>query len=326
MFRYSLVLLVGLSAAGTASASWADAMFDGLSRDFGSVPRGPLVTHPFRFVNNTGRTVHIAGIRVSCGCTSARALNDRVAPGQESAILAQMDTRRFFGPKNVTIYVTFDQPGWEEVRLWVQANSRDDVSMQPETLSFGRIKRGSAPASSISVSLLGDPNWQILGATCESNYVQPSYQLVRRDGGGVAYQLSARLRPDAPPGKWYTDLWLSTNNPAMPRVRVPLTVEIEAALTISPDSILMGQVKAGTEAERKVIIRGIEPFRVTGVQGADGQFKVRDSSAESKTVHVLTVTLRPTQSGELNRTLRILTDLHGDDNKVDLTARALVVP
>jgi hypothetical protein len=300
-------------------------MFDGLSRDFGSVPRGPIVSHPFRFVNNSGAPVHIINVRVSCGCTSARALHEYVAPGQESAILAQMDTRRFLGTKNVTIYVTFDQPHFEEVRLWVQANSRDDVSILPDTLAFGRIKRGAAPATAVTISLYGDPSWQIQGATCESNYVQPTYKLVRRQGGEVAYQLGARLRPDAPPGRWYTDVWLTTTNPSMPRVRVPLTVEIEAALTVSPGSVVLGRVKAGAEAERKVIVRGMEPFKITGISGTDAQLKVRDSSSESKTVHVLTITLRPRQPGEINRTVRVVTDLRGENN-IEFTAQAHVVP
>jgi hypothetical protein len=325
MFRYSLVLLAGLCAAGSASASWADAMFDGLSRDFGTVPRGPIVSHPFRFVNNTGSPVHVTSVRVSCGCVSARALHDVVAPGQESAILAQMDTRRFLAAKSVTIFVQFDQPGWEEVRLWVQANSRDDVSVLPDTLTFGRIKRGTSPSAAVTISLLGDANWQVLGATCESNYVQPVCKMVRRQNGEVAYQLNAKLRGDAPPGKWYTDVWLTTNNPAMPRVRVPLTVEIEASLTVNPGAVALGRVKANTEVERKIIVRGVQPFRITGVLGTDGQLKVRDSSTGSKTVHVLTVSLRPTRPGELSRTLRVVTDLRGE-NQIDFVTQATVVP
>src|SRR5262245_34254592 len=120
MLRYSLVVLLGLCVGGRASASWADALFDELSRDFGSVPRGPTLTHPFRLVNKTGARVHIASVRVSCGCTSAQALQQDLAPGQETAILVHMDTRRFTNTKNVTIFVTFDQPRFEEVRLWVQ--------------------------------------------------------------------------------------------------------------------------------------------------------------------------------------------------------------
>src|SRR5215212_1111310 len=71
MFRYSFAILLGLCAAGTARASWADGLFDELSRDFGSVPRGPTLQHPFRLVNKTNQHVHIASVRVSCGCTSA---------------------------------------------------------------------------------------------------------------------------------------------------------------------------------------------------------------------------------------------------------------
>jgi hypothetical protein len=325
MMRYSLVLLAGLAAATVASASWADSMFDGLSRDFGSVPRGPVVSHYFRFVNNTGRPVHVYHVRVSCGCTSARALHEWIAPGQESAILAQMDTRRFLGPKTVTIYVLFDQPSFEEVRLWVAANSRDDVVMTPETLAFGRIKRGSAPTASLTVSLLGDPNWQVLGISCESNYVQPAFQLLRRQGLESVYQVTARLRPDAPPGRWYTDVWLSTNNPTMPRVRVPLTVEIEASLTVSPAVVAFGTMKTGTEAERKVIIRGVEPFRIVRILGTDSQLQVRDSSSTSKSVHVLTVTFRPRQPGDWSRNLRVLTDLK-EENSIDFSAQAHVVP
>jgi hypothetical protein len=325
MFRYSIILVAGMSAVSTASASWADSMFDGLSRDFGSVPRGPVVSHPFRFVNNTGKPVHVANVRVSCGCTSARALHEWVAPGQESAIVAQMDTRRFWGTKNVTIYVTFDHPNFEEVRLWVQANGRDDVSVAPDTLAFGRIRRGAAPTANVTVSLLGDSAWQVQDASCESNYVQPTIKLLRREGLESTYQVSAHLRADAPPGRWYTDVWLTTNNPTMPRVRVPLTVEIEAALTVSPSGVVLGKVKAGAETERKVIVRGVQPFRITRVLGTDGQLKVRDSTPESKTVHVLTVTLRPTRAGQVNRTLKVMTDLQGD-NHVEFTAQALVTP
>ena len=41
-----------------------------------------------------------------------------------------MDTTRFLGVKSVTIYVQFDQPNYQEVRLWVRANGRDDVMMK----------------------------------------------------------------------------------------------------------------------------------------------------------------------------------------------------
>jgi len=325
MFRYSLVCVISLFAAVPAFASWADGLFEEHHRDFGSVPRGPTLTHPFRVVNNTGRQVHIAGCRVSCGCTSARALQYDLAPGQETVILAEMDTRRFIGSKTVTIFVTFDQPGWEEVHLWVTANSRDDVTVIPDSLAMGRVRRSTSPAASTTITFLGDPNWQITTVASESNYIQPVCKMVRRQGYEVAYELTARLRPDTPVGKWYSDIWLTTNNPASPRVRVPLTVDIEPAVTISPSAVSLGDIKAGSDGERKVIVRGIQPFRITNVKGTDKQIAVKDNAAEAKTVHVLTVTIHGSKPGEVNRTFHVITDVQGEDN-LEFTAQGRIVP
>jgi hypothetical protein len=325
MLRYSLGLMVGLWAAGLASASWADAMFDDLSRDFGSVPRGPTLTHTFRLTNKTAQPLHVASVRVSCGCVTAWASQNDLAPGQAGSIQAQMDTRRFSGIKTVTIYVQFDRPQWDEVRLTVQANGRDDVTINPETLAFGQIKRGTSPVSAITISFLGHPNWQIQEAQCDSNYVRPTFQETRRDAADVTYQISAKLRPDVPVGKWYADVWLKTNNPSTPRVRVPLTVEVESALSVSPTVANLGQVKAGTAAERRIIVRGIKPFKITSVKGADGEISVQDSSSDSKAVHVLTVKLKAEKPGELNRTLQVVTDLK-DEGEVEFQAVATVMP
>jgi Protein of unknown function (DUF1573) len=325
MLRFSLGCLFLLALAGQARANWADAMFDELSRDFGSVPHGQTLVHPFRLVNNTSTTVRISSIRVSCGCTSARALTSVLAPGQETAVVATMDTRRFYNTKNVTIFVTFDKPHHDEVRLWVQANSRDDVSFSSDGISFGRIKRGGATVGRITVTLLGDAKTQVMEAKSESNYVQPALREISRAAGEVIYEVSANVRPDTPPGKWYTDIWLKTSNPNMPRLRVPVTIEIEAALSVNPNTVTLGQVKAGAELDRKVILRGVTPFRITGITGTDTQIRVIENNSESKTVHVLTVTLSPMEAGQLTRMIRIHTDLpNGGD--IEFNAQAEVLP
>jgi hypothetical protein len=326
MFRHCLVFLIGMWAAGPAlAATWADALFDRPFRDFGSVPRGPTLTNLFHLTNHTAVTVHIASVRVSCGCVTATALKTDLEPGEETAILAEMDSRRFYGSKTVTIYVQFDRPRWEEVRLSVQANSRDDVTLTPEALAFGPVRYGSTPAASVSVAFLGNGDWRIDDARCDSNYVITTVQERRRDYSEVAYQVTARLRVDTPIGNWYTDVWLTTNNPMTPRVRVPLTVEIQSALSVSPPVALLGQVKAGTEAERKIIVRGAVPFRITAVRGSDGQVTVQDTTKASKPVHVLTVRVKSDKPGDLERTIRVQTDLK-DNNAIEFRATGQIVP
>jgi hypothetical protein len=338
MLRSSLLLAALLGGTGQALAStWAEAMFDEVSCNFGTVPRGPLLTHPFRVVNRTKETVHISSVRVSCGCTAARALQTTLAPGQETAILAQMDTRRFFGTKGVTIYVQFDQPGFEEVRLWIEAISRDDLAFSPDSLAFGLTKKGAAPSAGMELSFLGNDQWQIVKAKCESNYIQPAFKEIRRNLGEVTYEISARVRPDTPVGRWFTDVWLSTNDPAMPRLRVPLTVEVvdpapakalpskvEEKKTGQP-TVALGLVKAGVETERKIILRGSRPFKVTDISGTDSQVRVHDSKDESRMVHVLTVTIKPEAPGQLDYSIRIRTDLT-TGGEIEFTTRAEVIP
>jgi hypothetical protein len=230
MVRHSLVLLVGLCLSGPARAgTWADSLFDELGKDFGSVPRGPTLTHPFHLTNKTNQVVTIGNVRVSCGCTTVYALKSRLNPGESTALVAHMDTSRFIGSRTVTIFVRFDEPQFEEVRLWVRAHSRDDLFVTPENFAFGKVKQDSSPSASVTVLFQGDGQAQITSASCESSYIQPKVRELRRQVGEVAYEVTATLRPGCPPGHWYTEVWLQTGNSGLPAIRVPLDVQIEAA-------------------------------------------------------------------------------------------------
>ncbi|MFL5245826.1 MAG: DUF1573 domain-containing protein [Gemmataceae bacterium] len=327
MSRYSVFLAVFLySGATAAAASWADATFDELTKDFGSVSRGPTLSHPFRIKNNTKSDITISSVRVSCGvCSSAGVLKSTLRPGEETAVVGRMDTTRFTGLKVITIFVTFSEPQWEEVRLVMQANSRDDLVVSPDMLAFGQVKHGSKPVSKIRVSFLGNSRFEIQEVQSESNYIRAAVKETRRDATEVSYELTAKVRGDAPVGKWYTDVWLKTNSPSAPKVRVPLTVEIEAALTISPAQLNLGQIALEAEVERKVIVRGAKAFKITEIKGTDETLSVTHSTTDSKPIHVLTVKLKGTQPGDVNRKLMVITDLK-EDGKVELHARGKVMP
>jgi hypothetical protein len=326
MFRYSLVLVAGFWVAGSAgAATWADGLFDGLSKDFGSVPRGPTLTHHFRVVNKTRQPVSIFNVRVSCGCVTASALKTYLNPGEETAILAKMDTSRFTGPKTVTVYVQFDKPNFEEVRLWVQANGRNDFALSPDTLGFGQVKRGVTPTASVNVTFYGHTGAKIVSARGESNYIRPIFSELKRTDFEVVYKVSVKLRRDTPVGKWYTDVWLKTSIPSLPQVRVPLTVDVESPLTVSPALLSLGQVKVSSENQRRVIVRGVKPFKIKTVKGSDDGVDVKPLSNEAREVHVLTIKLKPGKAGVLNRTLRVITDLK-EDNEIDFKVNAVVEP
>jgi len=213
-----------------AWADFPDGVLNEKVCDFGVVPRGQQLVHYFRLVNNTQQPMHIYNVRVSCGCTTARALATTIAPGQESAIWAHMDSRRFLGHKAVTIYVNFDQPRYEEARLVVQAYSRDDIVFSTDTVNFGKVHQGDARAASMNITFYNGQA-QATEATAESSFLQPTLTEVKRTPTETTYQVTTKLRPDTPAGVWFTDVWVKTNVTGAPKLRVPVMVEVE---TVQP--------------------------------------------------------------------------------------------
>jgi Protein of unknown function (DUF1573)/HEAT repeats len=252
-------------------AGWAEGLFEELTFDFGAVPRGQQLTHSFRVVNNTKNSVLIRSVRPSgCSSVSARALKYTLAPAEETAIIAHMDSRRFIGVKPVAIYVTLDSPvldRLEYVRLTVQANSKNELAFIPESLDFKKIKHGSTPTSQMTVTFMGSPKIALTDVKSDSNFIQPKVQELRREGGEVIYQVSATARADMPEGKWHTDVWLTTNDASMPKVRVPVTVEVEPGAktprTVEPVPEVMAS--APKAAQRRVRVEIDPAARVTSL-------------------------------------------------------------
>lgn len=320
MFRQSMALaaLLGFATLGRAGA---EAYFDERVHDFGATPKGPQLVHYFRFTNSGKETLTISGVRVSCGCVTASAPVTQVKPGESSYITASMDSRRFTGAKSVTVFVQFTSPRFEEISLEVRANGRDDFSMSPESIAFGTIRKGKGGAASVQVTLQTDPNWEVKDAKAESNYVKPTVKLVKRNGAQVTYEISADLRNDLPVGKWYTDIWISTSNPNLSKVRIPLTVDVNAPVIVTPGALLLGDVKVGESVERNVIVKGEKPFKIKAVQGTDTQVDVTGAGTEAKLIHMLKVVVNVSQAGELSRELSIVAD-DGEETNVALPVRA----
>jgi hypothetical protein len=323
-------MLAVATAGWLALPGWGavtpESLFDELSKDFGSVPRGPMLTHYFRLSNTTGQPLKVSSVRVSCGCVTATVMQGELRAGESTVVMAQMDSRRFSGPKSVTIYVQFERPFNAEVRLVVSANGRDDVALTPESFVFGVVQRGKDANATVKVSFHGDPQFQVTEASCDSNYVQPAVKEVSRDTAGVTYAVTAQMRPDVPVGKWFTDVWLKTSNAGSPRIRIPLTVEIEPALVATPTNLQWDQPLAvGGNAERKIILKGVKPFRIIDVKGTDGELAVVPQESAAKQIHIVTFMLKPESQGEFHRTLRIVTDLP-EDNEIEFQARAKVQP
>lgn len=320
--EFCFAILLGMTLSGVSHAQTNSSIFPETMKDFGVVPRGPMLKHYFTVKNTTGQNLQLGSVRVSCGCVTANLTSQNLAPGQSAALYATMDTRRFLGDKLVTIYVQVLSPSFEELSLQVKAYSRSDVQISPDTLNFGRVQRGKPNGGKVTVSFYGNPGWQITQATCPSNYVTPKVTQVKATAAEVAYEIEAELRADIPVGRWFTDITLQTNQESVPRLRVPVSVEVTSVVVAQPTELRWPTAKVGEPAETRVILRAAEPFKIVRVEGAQGPLAVEGVDDEAKAIHVLTFRYTATEAGQFQGTLKVVTDVK-DEPEVVLPASVL---
>lgn len=305
----ALLVFLLFPTGKTAAGTWADGLFDELNKDFGSVPRGALLQHNFRVVNNTKDVVGISGIRSSCGCTTAHITKRYLQPGEEVPVQIRMDSGRFRGPKTVTLYVRIDRPEVQEVRIWVKANSRDDIGITPDVLDFKQVQSGQGAFGKVAVRFFGMPQAEITECQPASGYLDAKVVEEKRTELETVFSLEVNLKKMAPVGRWYSDIWLTTNQSGTPRIRVPVRMEVVSNLVASPASVEFGPVEKGKEIERKVVIRGANPFRILKVETGNDLVKTRFSSDLSKTTHVVTFTIKNEKNTPLEGNIQVSTDL-----------------
>jgi hypothetical protein len=323
-----MFVLGGLACRPAQAQEWANKMFEIRRHDFGTVVRGGKAEFEFRLKNIYVEDVHISGLRVSCGCTSVsmKDNHDLLKTYQEGAVLAHINSDRFFGQRGATITVTLDRPFPAEVQLQVSAYIRTDVAINPGSVQFGSVDQGAGVTSLVNINYMGNTDLQILGIKSGSPYLTGQAVQTGRSPGQASFQLSVQLRPDAPAGYLQDHLILQTNDPQNPQI--PLLVEgrVLSAIAVSPDWLLMGIVQPGKTVTKPVVVQGKKPFTIKRITPDGGGFTF-DLSAERepKQLHVIPVTfVAGDQPDRITRTLQIETDLPG--GAVTLTAQVVVAP
>ena len=205
------------------SAAEAEKMFpDGLTFDFGAVPRRTRALHWFPVVNTSNSPLEITSVTsVSGGAHAYLGSSPFLAPGARGSVAVFLDSREFRGPKLMTHLVTLDNGKTGKVKLTVRADSRDDVSLS-EDLHFGTIKPGETATMHINVTFSGHPKLQVTDLKCMGKFVQVKLRELTRNATETVYQLHTTVSADQQFMAYYYNLQLFTNDPEIPSVLVPL--------------------------------------------------------------------------------------------------------
>ena len=292
----------------TASAQqWAREMFSEHQHDFGTVARGAKAEYVFTFKNLYKETVHVAGVRASCGCATPRILTDTVKSLETGRILVTFNTLSFLGRRSATITVTFDRPYFAEVRLKITGYVRRDVVCDPGKVDFGTVKQGESATKVLKVRYAGRSDWKITDVRSPYEHLEVRLKEMARTGGFVTYEMQVRLRPDAQPGWIDSYLDIITDDTHLGAMRLDVRGRVLSPIDV-PSHLLLGTVAPGESITKNLVLRCTAPCRITDIACDDERFTF-DYAKKPRKVHVIRVRFAAgTTPGAVSVPLRITTD------------------
>jgi hypothetical protein len=311
-FRITTALCLALPlfvlTASAESSDWANRAFNNRHHNFGTVARAAKVEHVFEFTNPFNQTLHVSGVRASCGCTTPIVLTQSVKPGEKGQIMARFNTRSFLGQRGATLTVVFDRPRYGEAQLRVDGYVRKDVVCNPGEIAFGTVAAGKTAVKRVDIQYSGQPNWKILGAESPIPGLDLTVEETSRQGGRVGYVLTATYTPNSKAGYLQGDIQLKTSDSGRGSVPLQFSGKVVEPISASPSPMLLGSLPPNTTLEKKLILRGEEPFRVVSVQSNDDRVQC-DFDDQAKKLHIIPVRLASGSSSQpIDCLLEITTD------------------
>ncbi len=330
--RISILLaLMGLLLAANScpAEEWVAKLFSEDDHDFGTVARGADVVYRFEAKNVYKQDVRLVSVRSSCGCTSAAIEGDVLKTGEVGYVVATFNTRTFTGQHGATLTVTVS---WVddgitrrgETQLRVHGYIRGDVVFKPGGINFADVAQGDVAEQQVRVTYAGRSDWRIVDVRGVATDIEAELTETRRQTGNVSYDLLIRLEDTAPAGYFNERLVLVTNDGQNPRIPLDCSGRVVSPISISPESLLLGEVVQGEQVSKKVLVRGKQPFSITSIACDQDcfQFKTDDQSSAR---HIVEVTFDAQDVGDVKQSIDIVTDL-GEQYRATLTAYATVVP
>ncbi|MBM3982022.1 MAG: DUF1573 domain-containing protein [Planctomycetes bacterium] len=291
-----------------------------ITHNFGDVPHGTLCVHKFTITNIYDAPMQITEVRKSCSCLDYVPMTKVLQPNDTAELTVTMNSAKFVGHNAQTFYVTFGPKFVSTAVVRVSATSRTDVSVSPGAVGFGTVSQGARPHQTVRVKYSGsNRDWRITEVVPGNYPFDVKFTEVSRGGplrGGAEYQIDVTLHAGVAPGAISEQITLKTNDSANPLIQIGVTGTVAAPLELSPGKVRL-EAKLGESATQRVLVRAAKPFKVVGVDGAEGEVTAElPANGAALPLQVVTIKFNPKQAGTVAKQLRIRTDLPGDVSAV----------
>lgn len=158
---------------------------------------GDHITRTFRVMNTGDRTLHIKGVRTTCGCTIALVSDSLIAPGHKSEINVDFNPAGYSGNVTKYVYVMSDDSTAPMTTLQLQMEIAYALRANPDFISFENAKTGKPDTASVILTNISDDELDIVAVETSSRTLTSNFREIRLKSG-KALDFNYTLREKEP--------------------------------------------------------------------------------------------------------------------------------
>ncbi|MCB1051274.1 MAG: DUF1573 domain-containing protein [Acidobacteria bacterium] len=259
MLRKSIAMIGMVVSFGlwAQDASGAKIEFENVLHEFGKIEKGSKVETVFKFKNSGSATLEISDVSTSCGCTSAKPEKTSYAPGEAGEIPVSFNSSKFTGPIEKKITVVTNDAANPRFVLTIKADVMVDVSVKPSSVFIQKLKRNEKMNHEIVVTAEQLDKLEISEVKSDQPFMAAKAEKVDDKNYKIVLTFDATQVAKGE-SRAHAIASFKTNSKTQSEISVPVNVQIENPVSVSPTSVYMFGTKEGTPREVTLKVIGTE--------------------------------------------------------------------
>lgn len=194
--------------------------------DFGSIPLNSVVAHDFPIKNVGEDTLVITDVKPICGCTLAPLESDKIAPGEETTLHVQLNTKKLNGLVRKFINITCSDPVSPYLRVGLKAVINDPnqvIVASPGMADFGNVLKGEKKSVTLTLTNSGksDVSIEVLAMPDENTIASKLGNNILKAGDNT--ELTFDLSDQIGAGSIVSSLTIESAGKPETRISIPIT-------------------------------------------------------------------------------------------------------
>jgi hypothetical protein len=280
--------------------------FDQRTIDFGRIPQHVSRAQTFTFRNDGTEPLRILKVTPDCGCTVAEPADTIIAPGASTTLRVVFSSGEFEGDQRKVVILETNDPAEPRIELLLRSHVAPEVEVSERILDFGPVRRGGTPL--LTTVLKAEPGvpFTVHTPVGAGDLVQWTVARDPQSGPG-AWKVGARIRPDAPFGRFNVRVEIPCDHPKVKSDRISVRGFIHAYFRAVDARINFGSLTAGGVLTRTLRLQADGPgeYRITAARPSAPC--LRTSLQREGNDYLLTVLLDAKDPMRLNETVSLET-------------------